>query len=194
MPNLSERESLPLTFELKDDLLAKLESLQRRHGVATKSQVVRYAISAFDYSTFQPDTSGQRQMSVRLAPKLKATLLKVSRQKGVSIGELLRVALEKLPANPVGLGTETKTVTVDTMKKAAKRKPAKRKAAKKKVAKRKPAKKKAAKRPAKKKAAKKKPAKKKAAKRKPAKRKAAKKKTAKRKPAKKKAAKKAKKK
>jgi hypothetical protein len=37
MPKFSERESLPLTFELKDDLLAKLESLQRRNGIATKS-------------------------------------------------------------------------------------------------------------------------------------------------------------
>jgi predicted DNA-binding protein len=171
MPNVLERESLPLTFELKDDLLAKLESLHRRHRGATKSQIVRYAISTFDYSSFMPETTGQRQMSVRLSPELKATLLKTSRQKGVSIGELLRVALEKLPANLAGLGTVTKTVTVEKMKKAAKKKAAK-KVAKKKTAK------KAAKKPAKKKAAKKKPAKKKAAKKaakKPAKKKAAKK-------------------
>jgi predicted DNA-binding protein len=152
MPNVSERESLPLTFELKDDLLAKLESLHRRHRGATKSQIVRYAISTFDYSSFMPETTGQRQMSVRLSPELKATLLKTSRQTGVSIGELLRVALEKLPANLAGLGTVTKTVTVEKMKKAAKKKTAKKAA------------KKAAKKPAKKKAAKKKPAKKKAAK------------------------------
>jgi hypothetical protein len=113
-------------------------------------------------------------MSVRLPPQVRAKLLKVARQKGVSVGELLRVALEKLPASLAGLGTNTKTVTVENMKKAAKKKAAK----------------KVAKKPAKKKAAKK--AKKKAAKKKPAKKKAAKK--AAKKPAKKKAAKKAKKK
>lgn len=132
----SERESSPLTFDLKDDLLGKLEAVQRRHHASSKSEIIRFAISAFDYSTFKPATQGHRQISVRLPQKQKATLLKLSRQKGVSVGELLRVALDRLPATPVGLGTRTKNAIVEPMKKkkaAPKKKAAKKKAAKKKA-------------------------------------------------------------
>lgn len=132
----SERESSPLTFDLKDDLLGKLEAVQRRHNASSKSEIIRFAISAFDYSTFKPATQGHRQISVRLPQKQKATLLKLSRQKGVSVGELLRVALDRLPATPVGLGTRTKNAIVEPMKKkkaAPKKKAAKKKAAKKKA-------------------------------------------------------------
>jgi predicted DNA-binding protein len=121
MSKVSDRESSPLTFDLKDDLLEKLESLQSAHAGSTKSEIIRHAIGVFDYSNFQPASQGHRQISVRLPGKQKSTLLKLSRQKGVSVGELLRVALESLPANPVGLGTKTKTAVVDTMKKAAKK-------------------------------------------------------------------------
>jgi len=132
----SERESSPLTFDLKDDLLAKLETLQRRHRASSKSEIIRFAISAFDYSSFRPATQGHRQISVRLPQKQKATLLKLARHKGVSVGELLRVALDRLPATPVGLGTRTKNETVQPMKKKKKAAP-KKKAVKKKAAKKK---------------------------------------------------------
>lgn len=121
MSKVSDRESSPLTFDLKDDLLEKLESLQSSHAGSTKSEIIRHAIGAFDYSKFQPASQGHRQISVRLPGKQKAALLKLSRQKSVSVGELLRVALESLPANLAGIGTKTKTAVVDTMKKAAKK-------------------------------------------------------------------------
>lgn len=132
MPRQPEQENSPLTFDLNDDLLAKLDAAAARHGVATKSEIIRYAITAFDYGAFQPDTRNHRQISVRLAPKQKAALIKFARQKGVSIGELLRVALEALPANLAGLGTKTKTEQVEAMPKKAKKKAAPRKKAKKK--------------------------------------------------------------
>lgn len=119
MSKASDRESSPLTFDLKDDLLAKLESLQSSHAGVTKSEIIRHAIAVFDYSKFAPEAQGHRQISVRLPGKQKAALLKLSRQKAVSVGELLRVALESLPANLAGL--KTKTAVVDTMKKAAKK-------------------------------------------------------------------------
>jgi len=142
MSKNSKRESSPLTFDLKEDLLAKLDSLQAKLGAASKSQVIRHAISVFDYASFSPETTGHRQISVRLPEKQKATLLKFSRQKGVSVGELLRVALEGLPANTAGLGTKTKTGIVEAMKKASKKKAVKKAApAKKEPAKKAPAKK-----------------------------------------------------
>lgn len=125
----SDRESSPLTFDLKDDLLAKLDQLQQRLDAASKSEIIRHAISVFDYQAFEPDMQGHRQISVRLPLKQKATLLRLARQKGVSVGELLRVALEALPASPAGL--KTKTAIVDPMKKG--KKPAKKSAPKKKA-------------------------------------------------------------
>jgi replication initiation and membrane attachment protein DnaB len=130
MPRLPEPGNSPLTFDLKEDLLAKLDELRAKHGVPTKSEIIRHAIAVFDFSAFQPDTRSHRQISVRLPPKQKATLLKYARLKAVSVGELLRVALESLPANPAGLGTKTK---IDVpMPKKAKKKAASRKKAKKK--------------------------------------------------------------
>ena len=76
MPRRSDQENSPLTFDMKEDLLAKLDELRAKHGVATKSEVIRHAIAAFDFEAFQPDVRGHRQISVRLAPKQKATLLR----------------------------------------------------------------------------------------------------------------------
>lgn len=132
MSRRSEQENSPLTFDLDDDLLGKLDELCNRHGVATKSEIIRHAITVFDFAAFKPDVRSHRQISVRLAPKQKAALIKHARQKGVSIGELLRVALEALPANLAGLGTKTKTEKAEAMPKKAKKKAASRKKAKKK--------------------------------------------------------------
>ncbi len=142
MPKNSERESSPLTFDLKDDLLARLDALQAKTGMASKSEVIREAISNFDYASFSPPAVGHRQISVRLPQKQKAALLKLARKKRVSVGELLRAALEGLPANTAGLGTKTKTGIVETMKKASKKKVVKKAAAPKKKAPAKKAKKK----------------------------------------------------
>jgi hypothetical protein len=124
MPSSSDQENSPLTFDLNDDLLAKLDDVCARTSAATKSEVIRYAITVFDFGAFKPDVRGHRQISVRLAPKQKTSLIKLARVKGVSIGELLRVALDALPANPAGLGTKTKT---EAMPKKAKKKKAKKK-------------------------------------------------------------------
>jgi hypothetical protein len=130
MSRRSEQENSPLTFDLDDDLLTKLDDVCKRHGVATKSEVIRHAISVFDFAAFKPDVRSHRQISVRLAPKQKAALIRHARQKDVSIGELLRVALEALPANLAGL--KTKTEKAEAMPKKAKKKAASRKKAKKK--------------------------------------------------------------
>jgi len=127
MPKRQDQGNAPLTFDLKDDLLARMDELRARHGVATKSEIIRHAIAVFNFDSYQPDTRGHRQISVRLPPKQKATLLKFARKKDVSIGELLRVALDALPANLAGLGTKTKTAKVEAMPKKAAKKKAKKK-------------------------------------------------------------------
>jgi hypothetical protein len=212
MPPKKVSESSPLTFDLKADLLSKLESVRRKLGVGSKSEVIRYAISVFDYSSYQSSVQEHRQISVRLPLKQKASLLKIARQKKVSVGELLRAALESLPANVAGAEKQTQTKKVEPMKKATKkaakkaaRKAPAKKAAKKavkkvakkakkavkKVARKAKAAKKAVKKAVKRKAPAKKAAKRKAPAKKAAKRKAPAKKAAKKAPAKKAARKRA---
>lgn len=201
---MSSKSTTPLTFDLQQDLLDKLKQLQRRTGANSLSEVVRYAVSRIEVSKLKLTQTSHRQISVRLSAELRQRLVKLSKQKKVSVGELLRVALDSLPDQLPGFNPETIMPKKKTTKKkvAAKKKvvrkaPAKKKAVKKKVAKKpvkkavkkKVAKKKAVKKAAKKKVAKKKAVKKKAAKKKVAK-KAPKKKVAKKKAVKKKAAKK----
>ena len=82
-------ESSPLTFDLKADLIAVLEKYQKQLGVS-KSEIIRYAISGFDYAGFAPAVEPHRQISVRLPLNHKKELVKLAKTKKVSIGELLR--------------------------------------------------------------------------------------------------------
>jgi len=141
-------ESSPLTFDLKADLIAVLDKYQSKLGGVSKSEIIRHAISGFDYNSFKPVVESHRQISVRLPLKQKNALVRLAKGKKVSIGELLRAALESLPGNPASSGIEKAA----PKKKAVKKK----KAAPKKAAPKKAAKKKAAPRKAAKKAAKKK--------------------------------------
>ena len=179
-----KRSVAPLTFDVNIDQLKKIEAILKRSDAYSISEAVRLAVDSFKSEKYNPEHRTHRQISVRLPQKTRNFLLKLSRSKGVSVGEILRAALDSLPNKTI-----TKKATMAAKKPARKKAAAKKRApARKKVAKKKaPARKKAAKKkaPARKKAAEKKaPARKKAAKKKaPAKKKAAEKKA----PAKKKA-------
>jgi predicted HicB family RNase H-like nuclease len=54
------------------------------------------AISQFDFNSYEAKRPPHRQISVRLAPELREKLRRLAQRKNVSIGELLRVALERL--------------------------------------------------------------------------------------------------
>ena len=191
---MSSKKSTPLSFDLQQDLFGKLKDIQRQTGARSISEVVRYAVSQIDASELKLSNASHRQISVRLSDKLRQRLVKLSKQQKVSLGELLRAALDSLPDQLTGFNPETimpkKKATkkkVAAKKKVVRKAPARKKAVKKKVAKKAP-KKKVAKKAVKKKAVKKvakknvakNPPKKKVAKKAP-KKKAAKKKVAKRK-------------
>jgi hypothetical protein len=144
MVSSTRAESSPLTFDLKKDLLQKIDLCRTHLGAKSVSEVVRLAITHYDYTKFVVVPKPHRQISVRLPLKVKHDLLRISKQKKVSVGELLRVALEKLPVHPVNSGAQTKTKPVEHMKKkattkkpAAKKAPAKKAAPAKKTAKKK---------------------------------------------------------
>jgi Arc/MetJ-type ribon-helix-helix transcriptional regulator len=90
--------SAPLTFDLPISLIAKIESHRRRYGLKTASDIVRLAIDKFDFEDCKPARDPHRQVSVRLSANQRAMLKRYAKKKNASVGELLRFALEDLPA------------------------------------------------------------------------------------------------
>lgn len=113
-------ESSPLTFDLKVELLAKIEKVRSAQGFASTSAAVREALTQFDFASYSPKKEKHRQISVRLPASRKRELVRISKQKGVSVGELLRVALDSLSMRPVTGAASPKTKPDEPMKKNAK--------------------------------------------------------------------------
>lgn len=138
-------DGAPLTFDVGIDLLKRLQAIQSKIGAASLSAVVRYAIEHFNFNQFEGANKAHKQLSVRLPSDMKKRLLRLSRDKHVSIGELLRATLEALPgapkitqtSQPMTVKKTTKKKVTKTVKKTAKKKVAKK--ATKKVAKKKTA-------------------------------------------------------
>ncbi|MBI5691138.1 MAG: CopG family transcriptional regulator [Verrucomicrobia bacterium] len=97
MAKKTSKPSAPLTFDLPESLIERIEACRKGHGFATASEVVRTAIASFDFSTCKPDRDPHRQISVRITADQRALLKRYSKQKDASVGELLRLALEALP-------------------------------------------------------------------------------------------------
>jgi len=126
MPNPDD-SGAPLTFDLKQDLLKRLVAWQAHSGARSLSAVVREAIQRHDFTRFAAEAREHRQISVRLPTELKAQLLRLARQKGVSVGELLRSAIGALAGDRSKGATSPKTKTTTMAKKKTVKKPAKKK-------------------------------------------------------------------
>ena len=87
----------PLTFDLPVSLLAKIEAQRKRLGLTSTSEVVRHALGEFNLAKFESETEERRQISVRLPAGDKAALVKTAKKQKVSLGEILRAAVESLP-------------------------------------------------------------------------------------------------
>ena len=98
MAKTSRKSSAPLTFDLPESLIARIETVRKGHGFKTASEVVRAAIAGFDFDGCVPTRDPHRQISVRITADQRATLKRNSRQKDASVGELLRLALDAMPA------------------------------------------------------------------------------------------------
>ena len=100
MAKSSRKASAPLTFDLPESLIARIETCRKGHGYTTASEVVRTAISSFDFESCEPNRDPHRQISVRITNDQRATLKRYSKKKNASDGELLRLAIEALPDRP----------------------------------------------------------------------------------------------
>jgi hypothetical protein len=98
MANRNNKSSAPLTFDLPLALIAKIKSLRSGHGLQSASEVVRLAMERFDFDRCQPVTVPHRQISVRITTNQRTMLKRYAKKKDTSVGELLRLALEELPA------------------------------------------------------------------------------------------------
>lgn len=91
------KSSAPLTFDLPVSLIAKIAACRRGHSFKTASEVVRMAISAYDFESCEPTRDPHKQISVRVTADQRAMLKRYAKSKDASVGELLRLALESLP-------------------------------------------------------------------------------------------------
>jgi Arc/MetJ-type ribon-helix-helix transcriptional regulator len=98
MAKKSPKPSAPLTFDLPESLIARIETVRKGHGFTTASEVVRTAIAGYDFDNCEPTRDPHRQISVRITAEQRAMLKRHSRQKDASVGELLRLAIEAMPA------------------------------------------------------------------------------------------------
>jgi hypothetical protein len=96
MAKKNSSNASPLTFDLPVSLIGKIASAQSKLGLASTSEVVRVAIAKFNFDRYEPNAEEHRQISVRLPADMKSLLAKQSKKKKVSVGELLRVALDGL--------------------------------------------------------------------------------------------------
>jgi hypothetical protein len=97
MAKSSRKPSAPLTFDLPESLIARIEACRKGHGFTTASEVVRTAIASYDFEDCEPLRDPHRQISVRITSDQRSMLKRYARQKDASVGELLRLALEALP-------------------------------------------------------------------------------------------------
>ena len=98
MAKSSRKPSAPLTFDLPESLIGRIETLRRGHGFGSASEVVRTAIAGYNFDSCEPSRDPHRQISVRITPDQRSMLKRFSRSKDASVGELLRLALEAMPA------------------------------------------------------------------------------------------------
>lgn len=104
MATNKKNNSAPLTFDLPLSLIAKITTQQKKLGLKSASEVVREAIASLNDESGASSSEPHRQISVRLPLDLKAKLTKTAKKKKMSIGGLLRVALETYEAKPAKKG------------------------------------------------------------------------------------------
>lgn len=102
MAKSSRAPSAPLTFDLPESLVEKIEVLRRERDLKSVSEVVRLAVDEFDFTRCEFATDPFRQISVRIGTAQRGLLKRVARQKHASVGEVLRRAVEALPVKAAG--------------------------------------------------------------------------------------------
>lgn len=94
---MASSATAPLTFDLPVGLIEKIKAVQRPSGPRSVSAVVRLAVTEYNFDRLELQKEPHRQISVRLPADVRTQLSRIAKKKKVSLGELVRVALEALP-------------------------------------------------------------------------------------------------
>jgi len=120
-------ESL-ITVSLPPKLHSEVVAFQHRTGLSTLSEAIRLALDRYDDTRPSLEATRSRQVSFRVPSELRTRITRQARNARVSVGRIVRVALQALPSNPT---TIQKKDTTMAKKKAAKKGAKKAKAKKK---------------------------------------------------------------
>jgi Arc/MetJ-type ribon-helix-helix transcriptional regulator len=96
----TKKNIAPLTFTLPLSLIEKIAARQKKFGFSSTSEVVREAIAHFDIEHCAFTDEPYRQISVRLPADMKSRLVKIAKKRKVSVGGLLRIAIDACEAKP----------------------------------------------------------------------------------------------
>lgn len=91
-----------LTVSLPESKHTALRGYAKRHSFANFSALIRYALENFDAKKALEAPESARQVSFRIPDSLRTTLDKQAKKTGVSLGYLIRCALDTLPEKPAG--------------------------------------------------------------------------------------------
>lgn len=94
MKTTSQSAKPPFSFELGAETAARLLQFSEANENLSNTALVELALGRFDFDKVEAKQAGKRQFSVRLSSDLRSMLEEQSRLKGVSIGHLIRLALE----------------------------------------------------------------------------------------------------
>lgn len=106
------KSNAPFSFELGAETAAKILDLTASHPDLSNTKLVEHALRRFNYEKVVEKEAGRRQFSVRLPEDLRAALEEHSKAKKVSVGQLIRFAIEDFAGrSPKKLAKELKQLT-----------------------------------------------------------------------------------
>ncbi|MEI6598503.1 MAG: hypothetical protein WCL22_05635 [bacterium] len=119
MTNRTETPSESLiTVSLPVKLHSEAVAFQQRSGLTNLSKVIRHALESYSDSRPTVEPIASRQVSFRVPAELCTRITRQAKNARVSVGRIVRMALQALPSNPTTIQNKEKTMA---KKKAAKK-------------------------------------------------------------------------
>jgi predicted HicB family RNase H-like nuclease len=120
--NVTNRTETPseslITVSLPVKLHSEAVAFQQRSGLTNLSKVIRHALESYSDSRPTVETTVSRQVSFRVPAELRNRITRQAKNARVSVGRIVRMALQALPSNPTTIQNKEKTMA---KKKAAKK-------------------------------------------------------------------------
>jgi predicted HicB family RNase H-like nuclease len=121
--NVTNRTETPseslITVSLPQKLHSEVVAFQHRSGLNTLSEAIRHALDRYDDSRPSLEANRSRQVSFRVPSELRTRITRQARAARVSVGRIVRVALQALPLNPTTI--QKKDIPMAKKKAAAKK-------------------------------------------------------------------------